>query len=122
MNEDAAHKVSRIIASVCRKYPGCILLFERLRKIKRGGGSKSRRMNRRQSNQLRGKINQYAKDKNYAQGTRHDRSQSPWNITVLLPMRRQGREVLVPQWRVGQRKVGENLPMSRVSLRSQCRS
>jgi len=25
-------------------------------------------MNRRQSNQLRGKINQYAKDKNYAQG------------------------------------------------------
>jgi putative transposase len=68
MNEDAAHKVSRIIASVCRKYPGCILLFERLRKIKRGGGSKSRRMNRRQSNQLRGKINQYAKDKNYAQG------------------------------------------------------
>ena len=48
--------------------PGCILLFERLRKIKRGGGSTSRRMNRRQSNQLRGKINQYAKDKNYAQG------------------------------------------------------
>jgi putative transposase len=68
MNEDAAHKVSRSIASVCRKYPGCILLFERLRKIKRGGGSTSRRMNRRQSNQLRGKINQYAKDKNYAQG------------------------------------------------------
>jgi transposase len=68
MNEDAAHKVSRIIASVCRKYPGCILLFERLRKSKRGGGSTSRRMNRRQSNQLRGKINQYAKDKNYAQG------------------------------------------------------
>jgi putative transposase len=68
MNEDAAHKVARIIASVCRKYPGCILLFERLRKIKRGGGSTSRRMNRRQSNQLRGKINKYAKDKNYAQG------------------------------------------------------
>jgi len=68
MNEDAAHKVSRIVASVCRKYPGCILLFERLRTIKRGGGSKSRRMNRRQSNHLRGKINQYAKEKNYTQG------------------------------------------------------
>jgi IS605 OrfB family transposase len=68
MNEDAAHKVSRIIASLCRKYPGCILLFERLRTIKRGGGSTSRRMNRRQSNQLRGKINQYAKDQNDAQG------------------------------------------------------
>jgi transposase len=68
MNEDAAHKVSRIVASVCRKYPGCILLFERLRTIKRGGGSKSRRINRRQSNQLRGKITQYAKEKNYAQG------------------------------------------------------
>jgi putative transposase len=68
MNEDAAHKVARIIASVCATYPGCILLFERLRKIKAGGGSTSRRMNRRQSNQLRGKINQYAKEKNYAQG------------------------------------------------------
>ena len=67
MNEDAAHKVSRSIASVCAKYPGCVLLFERLRKIRRGGGSKSRRINRRQSNQLRGKINQYAKEKNYTQ-------------------------------------------------------
>jgi transposase len=67
MNEDAAHKVSRIIASVCAKYPGCVLLFERLRKIRCGGASKSRRINRRQSNQLRGKINQYAKEKNYAQ-------------------------------------------------------
>jgi transposase len=68
MNEDAAHMVSRIIAEVCRKYPGCILLFERLRTIRRGGGSKSARINRRQSNQLRGKIKQYAKEKNYAQG------------------------------------------------------
>jgi putative transposase len=68
MNEDAAHKVARIIAEVCVKYPGCLLLFERLRKIKRGGGSKSRHMNRRQSNQLRGKINQYAQEKNYTQG------------------------------------------------------
>jgi transposase len=67
MNEDAAHKVSRIIASVCVKYPGCVLLFERLRKIRRGGASQSRRINRRQSNQLRGKINHYAKAKNYAQ-------------------------------------------------------
>jgi putative transposase len=68
MNEDAAHKVSHIIAEVCAKYPGCVLLFERLRKIKQTGGSKSRRMNRRQANQLRGKINRYAKDKAYAQG------------------------------------------------------
>jgi putative transposase len=67
MNEDAAHKVSRIIASVCAKYPGCVLLFERLRKIRCGGARKSRRINRRQSNQLRGKINHYAKEKNYAQ-------------------------------------------------------
>src|SRR6266566_1483744 len=68
MNEDAAHKVSRIIANVCTKYPGCVLLFERLRKIKPKGASKSRRMNRRQANQLRGKINHYARDKAYAQG------------------------------------------------------
>jgi putative transposase len=66
--ERRATSVARMIADVCAKYPGSVLLFERLRKIKRGGGSKSRRMNRRQSNHLRGKINQYAKDKNYAQG------------------------------------------------------
>ncbi|HEX6478607.1 MAG TPA: transposase [Ktedonobacteraceae bacterium] len=68
MNESAAHKVARQIAEVCVRYPGCVLLFERLRKIKPSGGSKSRRMNRRQANQLRGKINQYAKDKAYEQG------------------------------------------------------
>jgi putative transposase len=68
MNEDAAHQVARQIAEVCARYPGCILLFERLRKIKPKGGSKSRRMNRRQANQLRGKINQYAKDKAYQEG------------------------------------------------------
>ncbi|HEX6552818.1 MAG TPA: transposase [Ktedonobacteraceae bacterium] len=68
MNEDAAHKVARIIADVCAKYPGCVLLFERLRKIKQRGGSKSARMNRKQANQLRGKINQYAKDKAFEHG------------------------------------------------------
>jgi hypothetical protein len=66
MNEDAAHKVARAIANVCARYPGCVLLFERLRKIRAKGGSKSRRMNRRQANHLRGKINQYTKDKAYA--------------------------------------------------------
>jgi putative transposase len=69
MNEDAAHKVARLIANVCARYPGCVLLFERLRKIKPKSASKSRRMNRRQANQLRGKINRYTKDKAYAQGT-----------------------------------------------------
>src|SRR6266446_1721476 len=66
MNEDAAHQVSRRIADVCARYPGCVLLFERLRKIKQGGGSKSRRMNRKRANQLRGQINRHAKDKAYA--------------------------------------------------------
>jgi len=64
-NQDAAHKVAHRIAEVCASYPGCILLFERLRKIKAGKGSKSRRMNRKRANQLRGKINQLAKDKAY---------------------------------------------------------
>src|SRR5262249_33293630 len=67
LNEDAAHKVARAIAQVCANYPGCILLFERLRTIKPGPGSKSRRMNRRRANQLRGKINQHARDKAYVQ-------------------------------------------------------
>src|SRR5215469_9088653 len=65
LNEDAAHKVARLIAEVCARYPGCILLFERLRTIKPGKGSKSRRMNRKRANQLRGRINQLAKDKAY---------------------------------------------------------
>jgi putative transposase len=69
MNEDAAHQVACRIAEVCAKYPGSVLLFERLRKIKAQGGSKSRRMNRRQANQLRGKLNRYAKDKAYEAGT-----------------------------------------------------
>ncbi len=67
LNEDAAHKVARQIATVCARYPGCILLFERLRTIKPGPGSKSRRMNRRRANQLRGKIREHAKDKAYLQ-------------------------------------------------------
>jgi IS605 OrfB family transposase len=68
MNEDAAHQVARIIANICAKYPGCVLLFERLRKIKATGASKSRRINRRQANQLRGRITRHAKDKAFAQG------------------------------------------------------
>ena len=69
MNEDAARKVARRIASVCAKYPGCVLLFERLRKIKPKGASKSRRMNRKQANQLRGKINQYAREQAFLTGS-----------------------------------------------------
>jgi IS605 OrfB family transposase len=68
MNEDAAHKVARSIANVCARYPGCVLLFERLRKIKTRGGSKSRRTNRKQANQLRGKINQKAREKAFVEG------------------------------------------------------
>jgi transposase len=67
LNEDAAHQVARRIATVCASYPGCILLFECLRTIKPGPGSKSRRLNRRRANQLRGKINQHARDKAYVQ-------------------------------------------------------
>jgi hypothetical protein len=38
MNEDAARKVACNIARVCARYPGCVLLFERLRKIKAKAG------------------------------------------------------------------------------------
>ena len=67
-NTDTAHKTARAIVEVCEQYPGCVLLFERLRKIKPKGGSKSRRLNRKQANQLKGKINQLAKEKAYASG------------------------------------------------------
>ena len=45
-----------------------MLLFERLRKIKAKGASKSRRMNRKQANHLRGKINQQAREKAFVEG------------------------------------------------------
>jgi IS605 OrfB family transposase len=65
-NQDTAHQTARAIVEVCEQYPGCVLLFERLRKIKSSGGSKSRRLNRKQANQLKGKIHQLAKEKAYA--------------------------------------------------------
>ena len=105
-----------MIADVCAKYPGSVLLFERLRKIKRGGGSKSRRMNRRQANHLRGKINHYAKDKNYAQGLVTVEVNPHGTSQYCSVLRCQEGEVLLPEWRVGQRKVGQGLPMSGVSL------
>lgn len=67
-NTDTAHKTARAIVEVCEQHPGCVLLFERLRVIKPRGESKSRRLNRKRANQLKGKINQFAKEKAYAQG------------------------------------------------------
>lgn len=67
-NEDFAHKVSRRITTICRNYPECVLLFENLRKIKNSGGSKSRRLNRKWANQIKGKINSYSKEKAFAFG------------------------------------------------------
>ena len=67
-NRDAAHKTARAIATVCAKYPGCVLVFERLRKIVPKGGSKSHRLNRKQANHVRGQINQLSRKKAYAQG------------------------------------------------------
>jgi len=68
-NDDFAHKVSRAIVDVCENYPDCVLVFERLRKIRpKKGQSKSHRMNRRKANQIRGKIFEYSKYKAYIIG------------------------------------------------------
>jgi len=73
MNEHYAHMVSRRIVEVCewarRVCPGSdvVVLFERLRKI-RPQGSKSRRLNRKQANQLRGKIIERTRYKAYYLG------------------------------------------------------
>jgi putative transposase len=69
MNTDAAHKAAHAIARVCAKYPGCVLLFERLRKIRVRGASKSRRLNRKQANQMRGQINRLSREKAFAGGS-----------------------------------------------------
>jgi putative transposase len=68
MNSDAARKTAHAIVRVCAKYPGCVLLFERLRKIKARAASKSRRLNRKQANQLRGRINQLSREQAFARG------------------------------------------------------
>jgi len=73
MNDYFAHVVSKRIVEVCgeirREYPGSeqIILFERLRKIK-PKGSKSRRLNRKQANQLKGKIIRFTRYKAYYLG------------------------------------------------------
>ncbi len=67
-NQDSTHRTARAIVEVCEQYPGCVLVFERLRVIKPKGGSKSRRLNRKQANHLKGKITQFAKEKAYALG------------------------------------------------------
>ncbi len=68
MNTDAARKTAHTIARVCAQYPGCVLLFERLRKIKARAVSRSRRLNRKQANQLRGQINRLGREQAFAGG------------------------------------------------------
>jgi putative transposase len=68
-NQDMAHKVAHAIAEICRAYPGCVLVFERLRKIKPGTGSRSHRLNRRLANQIRGLIRDYARQQAFRHGT-----------------------------------------------------
>ena len=66
-NLDVAHTVARTIADICAQYPGCVLIFERLRVMKRGKGSnKSHRLNRKLANQIRGMICDFAKEKAFA--------------------------------------------------------
>jgi transposase len=84
MNTDAVHQVARRIADVCAKYPGRVLLFERLRKIRAKGGSKSQRMNRKQANQVRGKINQRAREKAWASGSVRLRSIPTERASIAL--------------------------------------
>jgi transposase len=68
-NRDVAHKTARAIAQVCLAFPGSVLLFERLRNMRAKGGTRSKRLNRKQANLLRGQITRLAKEKAYAQAT-----------------------------------------------------
>lgn len=68
-NLDFARRAAAVIAEVCRGCPGCVLIFERLRKIRpKKGESKSRRLNRKLANQLKGLIRDLAKQKVLALG------------------------------------------------------
>ena len=67
-NEDFAHKASKAIATLAMKYPGSVLIFENLRKI-RSKGSKTHRLNRKLANQIRGLVRDYSKYKAFQAGT-----------------------------------------------------
>src|SRR5215472_480800 len=121
LNADAAHKVARQIAAVCARYPGCILLFERLRKIKPGTGGKSRRMNRRRANQLRGKIRAHAKDKAYVQQVVTVEVNPHGTSQYCSRLSRQGGEVLLSRREALQRALGQAVLVSGVSVRGPCR-
>lgn len=68
MNLDFAHKVSRKIADICAKYPGCVLIFEREGRSGHSAGGRVRRINRKQANQLRGKIRELSRYKAFQRG------------------------------------------------------
>ena len=89
MNEDAAHKVARVIASICATYPGCILIFERLRKIKRGG----QQVEAHESPPIQStaRHNQSVRQRQkLCTRHRHGGSESTRDISILLPLRRAG--------------------------------
>ena len=68
-NLDFAHKVSKKIAGICAKYPGSVLIFERLGRSECGKGGKVKRINRKQAYQLRGLIRRLSKYKAFQYGT-----------------------------------------------------
>ena len=111
--------MARSIANVCAKYPGSVLLFERLRKIKATGASKSRRMNRRQANQLRGKINQQAREKAFVEGVVTVEVNAHGTSQYCSRLSREGREVLAPSWQTHHREMGQAVLVSGLSLRGQ---
>jgi putative transposase len=65
-NRNVAYTVARVIAEICAQYPGCVLIFERLRVMKGGKGSTSHRLNRKLANQIRGMIRDLTKEKAFA--------------------------------------------------------
>lgn len=68
-NEDFAHQASRVVADTCKDYPGSVLIFENLRKMKGKPGSKCRKLNRKLANQIRAQIRDHSKQKAFVHGT-----------------------------------------------------
>ncbi len=93
-NQDTAHKTARAIVDVCEQYPGCVLLFERLRKIKSSGvASREGSIANKLTNCKAKSINSPKKSLCHWCGERG--SQSTWHLTVLFALWLQRREVHV---------------------------
>jgi hypothetical protein len=118
-NSDTAHKTARAIVSVCENYPGCVLVFERLRD-KTKGGQQIQTAQSQTSQSLERQNQPVCERKSLCQQHCERGSQSSWHLAVLCSLWRSRREVHVQSWATGHRKGGQGVFLPVLPLRMSC--